>query len=86
MNCKSILKKKIPLNFIATSTQKQLHEIKLRKKKMKQIFANAVKKSQKKKGNTTKHTLSFDCEKKRLAKSGPDREQDTYNEPLEINC
>jgi len=38
------LKKKIPLNFIATSTQKQLHEIKLRKKKMKQIFANAVKK------------------------------------------
>ena len=51
------LKKEIPLNFIATSTQKQLHEIKLRKKKkMKQIFANAVKKKSKKSDTHKRNT------------------------------
>ena len=65
MNCKSILKKKIPLNFIATSTQKQLHEIKLRKKKKWNKFLQMQsKKKSKKKWHTTKHTLSFYCEKK----------------------
>jgi hypothetical protein len=50
------LKKKIPLNFIATSTQKQLHEIKLRKKKIKNFFANAVKKKSQKKVTHTNET------------------------------
>ena len=79
MNCKSILKKKIPLNFIATSTQKQLHEIKLRKKKMKQIFANAVKKSQKKSDtqrNTHYHSI---VKKKSLAMCGLYLDHDLFN-------
>lgn len=78
MNCKSILKKKIPLNFIATSTQKQLHEIKLRKKKIKQIFANAVKKKSKK-SDTQRNTHYHSIVKKSLAMCGLYLDHDLFN-------
>jgi Zn-dependent peptidase ImmA (M78 family) len=68
MNCKSILKKKIPLNFIATSTKKQLHEIKLRKKKNETNFCKcSQKKVKKKKSDTQRNTHYHSIVKKKPA-------------------
>ena len=65
MNCKSILKKKIPLNFIATSTQKQLHEIKLRKKKKLKNFLQMQSKKSQKKSDTQRNTHYHSIVKKK---------------------
>lgn len=65
MNCKSILKKKIPLNFIATSTQKQLHEIKLRKKKKLNKFLQMQSKKSQKKSDTQRNTHYHSIVKKK---------------------
>ena len=65
MNCKSILKKKIPLNFIATSTQKQLHEIKLRKKKKIKNFLQMQSKKSQKKSDTQRNTHYHSIVKKK---------------------
>ena len=65
MNCKSILKKKIPLNFIATSTQKQLHEIKLRKKKKINKFLQMQSKKSQKKSDTQRNTHYHSIVKKK---------------------
>ena len=65
MNCKSILKKKIPLNFIATSTQKQLHEIKLRKKENETNFCKCSQKKSQKKSDTQRNTHYHSIVKKK---------------------
>ena len=59
------LKKENTTQFYCNINTKAIAWDQIKKeKKMKQIFANAVKKKSKKKWHTTKHTLSFYCEKK----------------------